>query len=170
MSEAPTGWYVVQTQPHMENKATNHLVRQGYLTYVPRYLKKRRHARRVETIAAPLFPRYLFVAVDRLSQGWRCIKSTVGVSHLICNGDTAAVVRPEIVAELRAREDERGFVMLDRRVQFTPGDKIQVAHGALSSCFGSFEGLADQERVAILLDLLGRKVRVFLEAETIVAA
>ena len=33
-------------------------------TYLPRYLKRRRHARRVDIVAAPLFPRYLFVAID----------------------------------------------------------------------------------------------------------
>jgi transcriptional antiterminator RfaH len=33
-----------------------------------------------------------------------------------------------------------------------------------------FEALADQERVAILLDLLGRKVRIVLDADAIEAA
>ena len=49
-------WYVVRTQPHAESKASAHLGRQGFETYLPRYLKKRRHARRVETVQAPLFP------------------------------------------------------------------------------------------------------------------
>ena len=44
-------WYVVQTQPHAETKASLHLVRQGFATYLPRYLKRRRHARRVDTVA-----------------------------------------------------------------------------------------------------------------------
>ena len=57
-------WYVVRTQPHSENKASAHLGRQGFETYLPRYLKRRRHARRVETVQAALFPCYLFVAID----------------------------------------------------------------------------------------------------------
>ena len=61
-------WYVVQTHPHAEQKASLNLARQGYGVYLPRYLKRRRHARRVETVAAPLFPRYMFVAVDRAVQ------------------------------------------------------------------------------------------------------
>ncbi|MGD9769432.1 MAG: transcription termination/antitermination NusG family protein, partial [Pseudolabrys sp.] len=56
-------WYAVQSQPNAENKAVAHLARQGFETYLPRYLKRRRHARRVETVAAPLFPRYLLVAI-----------------------------------------------------------------------------------------------------------
>ena len=51
------GWYAVYTQPHAETKAAWHLNRQGFEIYVPRYLKRRRHARKIETVAVPLFPR-----------------------------------------------------------------------------------------------------------------
>ena len=80
-------WFVAHTHPHAEGKATTHLNRQGFGIYFPRYLKRRRHARRIETVAAPLFPRYLFVAIDLNIQRWRSIYSTVGVSRLVCNGD-----------------------------------------------------------------------------------
>src|SRR5262249_55482167 len=103
-------WYVVQTQPHAENRALQHLERQGYRTYLPRYLKRRRHARRVETVAAPLFPRYLFVAVDLASQRWRSIQSTVGVARLVCNGEAPAMVAGDVVAGLKRRENADGFV------------------------------------------------------------
>ena len=39
------------------------------------------------------------------------------------------------------------------------GDKIRVIDGALYDCCGLYEGMNSRERVAILLDLLGRKVR-----------
>jgi len=80
-------WYVVQTQPHSERKASFHLVRQGFQTYLPQYLKRRRHARRTETVPAPLFPRYLFVLFDIATQSWRPIRSTIGVNHLVCQGE-----------------------------------------------------------------------------------
>src|SRR5262249_43393835 len=163
-------WYVVQTHVHAETKAVWHLDRQGYATYLPRYLKRRRHARRVETVAAPLFPRYLFVAIDRAAQRWRSIQSTVGVTHLACNGDEPASVPNGVIDQLRGREDERGFITLDTRPRFARGDKIRVVDGAFDACIGLFEGMADRERVAILLDLLGRKVRVVLDGESVAAA
>jgi transcriptional antiterminator RfaH len=163
-------WYVVQTQPRAETKAAAHLARQGFDTYLPHYLKRRRHARRVETVVAPLFPRYMFVAVDMAVQRWRAIQSTVGVSHLVCHGDGPAAVSPDIIHGLMAREDERGFVRLDRRPPFAPGDKVRILEGVFSACLGLFEGVADRERVAILLDLLGRKVRVTLDADVVTAA
>src|SRR5204862_6519162 len=98
-------WFVAHTHPHAEGKATLHLSRQGFEIYFPRYLKRRRHARRIETVAAPLFPRYLFVAIDLNMQRWRSIFSTVGVSRLVCNGDEPTSVPNGIVEALKNRED-----------------------------------------------------------------
>jgi transcriptional antiterminator RfaH len=165
-----TRWYVVQTHPHAEAKAAAHLGRQGFNTYLPRYLKRRRHARRIETVAAPLFPRYMFVAVDIAAQRWRTIHSTVGISRLVSNGDSPTAVADAIIDGLKCREDEDGFVKLDRRPRFAPGDKIRVVDGVFSACLGLFESVTDGERIAILLDLLGRKVRVFLDSEFVTAA
>jgi len=163
-------WFVAHTHPHAEAKARAHLNRQGFEIYFPRYLKRRRHARRIENVAAPLFPRYLFVAVDLTAQRWRSIYSTIGVTRLVCNGDEPTPVPTGIVEALKSREDASGFIKLEYRPPFRAGDKVRVLDGALSSCLGLFEGMAERERVAILLDLLGRKVRVVLDADLVAAA
>jgi transcriptional antiterminator RfaH len=163
-------WYVVQSQPNAEQKAIAHLERQGFVTYLPRYLKRRRHARRVDIVAAPLFPRYLFVTVDLTLQRWRSIFSTVGVSRIICNGDVPTAISDKVVEILKAREDGGGFVRLDRRPNYRAGDKIRVLDGVFADCFGLYEGMKDSDRVAILLDLLGRKVRVIVDVESVAAA
>jgi transcriptional antiterminator RfaH len=163
-------WFVAHTHPHAEGKATAHLNRQGFEIYFPRYLKRRRHARRIETVAAPLFPRYLFVAIDLTAQRWRSIYSTVGVSRLVSNGDDPTPVPDGIVEALKTREGGNGFIKLDSRPSFRAGDKIRVLDGAFTSCLGLFEGMAERERIAILLDLLGRKVRVVLDADLVAAA
>ena len=72
MTPGQPRWYVVQSQPNAELKAVAHLSRQGFDTYLPRYLKRRRHARRVEVVARPLFPRY-FVSIDVTVQRWRSV-------------------------------------------------------------------------------------------------
>jgi transcriptional antiterminator RfaH len=163
-------WYVVQTRPHCEAKAALHLQRQGFGAYLPRYLKRRRHARRIDTVSAPLFPRYLFVAADLASQRWRAIHSTLGVSHLVCQGDAPAPVADAIVQQLWSRHDRAGYVRLDQAPRFAPGDKVRVSDGVFSACLGLFESVTDGERVAILLDLLGRKVKVVIDAELVEAA
>ena len=170
MSSLGSRWYVVQTHPHAEVKAMSHLHRQGFETYLPRYLKRRRHARRVQMTATPLFPRYMFVTIDLMAQRWRSIHSTVGVSHLICHGDDPVPVPAGVVDGLRNRENDSGFIHLDQRPRFVAGEKVRVVEGVFSDCLGLFEGMADKERVAILLDLLGRKVRVMLDGDLVAAA
>lgn len=163
-------WYVVQTQVNCEAKAAQNLLRQGYQVYLPRYLKRRRHARKVDFSAKPLFPRYMFVAIDMAAQRWRSIQSTFGVSRLVTNGDEPATVPGGIVEALKCREDEKGFIRMDRRPAFAPGDKVRILAGAFMDNAGLFAGTADQDRVSILLEMLGRKVRILLDADMVAAA
>lgn len=164
----PQKWFVVQTRLNSERKATTHLTRQGFEVYCPTYLRRRSHAGKVDTVAAPMFPRYLFVAIDLDTQPWRSIRSTFGVTQLVCHGERPAELPGAIVADLRSREDERGLIRLDR--VFRPGEKIRVVGGTFANHLGLFEAASDSERVAVLLDLLGRKVRVVMDIDVIEAA
>lgn len=171
MSEAVGArWYVVQTQVNGEAKAARNLLRQGYEIYLPRYLKRRHHARKVDIVAKPLFPRYMFVAIDIATQRWRSVHSTQGVSHLVCNGDQPAAMPDGVLGALKAREDERGFVSLEAKPTFALGDRVRVLAGAFMDSAGLFDGMGDHDRVAILLDMLGRKVRVHLDVDLVAAA
>ncbi len=163
-------WYVVQTQVNGETKAAEHLRRQGYEIFLPRYMKRRRHARKIDFVARPLFPRYMFVAIDIATQRWRSIQSTFGVSHLVTNGDEPAVVPDGVISALKAREDTKGFVKMDAQPRFAPGDKVRVLAGAFMDNAGLFNGIADHDRVSILLNMLGRQVRVLLDADMVAAA
>lgn len=155
-------WYAAHTHAGAESRAHWHLERQGFTPYLPRYLKRRRHARKTEWVRAPLFPRYLFVWVDIEKQRWRAIQSTVGVSYLICGESGPLPVPQGIVEELRQREDERGLIDLARQAPFSHGDRVQVNEGALIDQVGLFECGSDHERAVILMKLLGREVRVKL--------
>ena len=170
MSATEGVWYVVQTQVNAEAKAARNLLRQGFEIYLPHYLKRRSHARKVEKIAAPLFPRYMFVRIDLATQRWRSVQSTYGVSHLVLNGSDPAPVAGQVIDALKAREDASGCVTLEQRPKFAMGEKVRVLAGVFADNLGLFDGMADRDRVAILLELLGRKVRVSLEADLVAAA
>ena len=163
-------WYVVQTQVNAEAKAAAGLVRQGFSTYLPRYQRRRSHARKIELVARPLFPRYLFVAIDVAAQRWRAIQSTLGVSHLVCVGERPAAVENGVIDALKSREDEAGFIALARRPAFSPGDEVRIVEGAFIDSLALVEDASDHHRVAVLLNLLGRKVRVLVGADLIAAA
>ena len=152
-------WYVVQTRPRDESTALFHLKRQGFEGYLPRFLKRRRHARRVDMKAEPLFPGYLFVALDLAAVRWRSIHGTVGVSRLICHGETPAPVPVGLVEQIQGREDDRGWIVLHLEQALKKGQKVEISDGPFSDLTGIFEGLDSKERVIVLLNLLGREVR-----------
>lgn len=153
-------WYVAETQPRAEAKALWHLERQGFTAYLPVYRKRRRHARRIDWVQAPLFPRYLFVKMDMARAAWRAIRSTVGVTRLVCQGDAPAPVPLDVVEDIRARENEDGFVVL--APPFRPGEAVRVLTGSFADRIGVYEGASDAHRVILLLEMLGRRVRIRL--------
>lgn len=169
MTRANGHWCAVQTHARGEDKAAFHLVRQGYTVFLPKHLKRRKHARRVEWVPAPLFPRYLFVAVDPKISRWWSIHSTVGVSSIVCFGKVPAAVPEEIITEIKARQDENGLVKLRAGCGFKRGDRVRIIDGPLSDLEGLFDGASDEARVIILLDLMGRQVKVRVPMETVFA-
>ena len=150
-------WYVVFTRPHGEATASQHLERQGFATYLPRRWAVRRHARRQERVARPLFPRYIFVSLDVATQRWRSVHSTVGVSRLVCRGDTPTPVPEGVVEQLIEQQDETGCVRFASC--FRRGDRVRILCGAFADLVGLYEEMPDRQRVTLLLNLLGRQVR-----------
>lgn len=168
----PSGalWYAAHTHPNAEFRALDHLSRQNYRAYLPRYAKKTRHARRTRQVLRPFFPRYLFVSLDLTHQGWRPIRSTQGITDIVCFGEQPASLPEGFIESLIAQEDADGCLRVATADRFKPGDSVVVRGGPFSRLTGLCEKMTDNERVAILLDFLGRKVRVVLDAETVEAA
>ena len=88
---------------------------------------------------------------------------------MVCDGDRPAAVPTAVFDALKHREDGDGLIQLDHKSRFLPGDKVCVLDGAFQDCLGLYEGMSSSERVTILLELLGRKVRVNLDSEILVA-
>ena len=163
-------WYVLQTQLHREKSACFQLQNQGFLPYLPMYLKRRSHARKIDWVPAPMFPRYMFVNLDPQIEQWRAIRSTIGVSHFISHGNQPAPVPMGIVEDIMAREDERGLVDLNSGHGFQRGDIVEVTYGPFADQFGMFEGVDDRQRVFILLDIMGTVVKTRLPVQFVKAA
>ena len=150
-------WYVVHTQTRQEARAEVNLRRQGFEAWLPVIRRSRRHARRVDSVLAPLFPRYLFVRLDLTTQTWRSINGTFGVVHLLCNGDTPLAVPPGMVEEIMQRRDETGIIIGSPH-RLVAGMPVKVAMGRFD-LEGLFEAKSGQDRVVLFIKLLGREVR-----------
>lgn len=153
-------WYAVYTQPRNEERAQQHLARQGFDVFLPRYLKQKSHARRVTIAPAPLFPRYLFVSFDTSQPGWRAIRSTRGVIDLVCNSDVPTPVPESVIAEMERRRDADGYVILARQFDLKRGMRIKIDSGPFAAHEAIFQEQRDQDRVIALLSLMGREVVV----------
>jgi transcriptional antiterminator RfaH len=121
-------------------------------------------------VARPLFPRYLFVALDVARDRWRTVQSTFGVSNLVVVGNDPVAMPAGVVEEIRAREGAQGFVQLGLPAGLKPGSPVRLLDGVFAEYRGVFERLADDRRVTVLLELLGREVRVFVPAASVAAA
>lgn len=163
-------WYVARTHALGEEKAQLNLLRQGFQTYLPRYLKSRRHARRTEWVKAPLFPRYLFINFDVTTTRWRAISSTIGIDRIVCAHDHPTPLPAGVIEEIRSREDERGLVSLSRCLSLSKGDRVHIGAGPFRDLNGLFDCISDDERIVVLLELLGRQVRVRVPASALVPA
>jgi transcriptional antiterminator RfaH len=163
-------WYAIYTQPRSETLARDHLARQGFEVFLPLYQKRRSHARRVDIVSAPLFPRYMFVSFDAGEASWRVIRSTRGVVDLVRIGLDPVRIPDSIIEEIRRRRDEQGFVILAKHLNLKRGARIRIDTGPFVDYEAIFESQRDEERVVALLSLLGREVVVELPIRAVVPA
>ncbi len=163
-------WYVVSTQPHQEMRAETNLRRQAYEAWVPHLLRERRHARRVETVKAPLFPGYLFIALDPMAQAWRAINNTFGVRRILCHGEFPRPIERGFVETLQDATDASGVVALPDPQRLAPGQPLRLLTGPFANSVGTLLRLADKDRVALLLSIFGREVQVTVSRRNVIAA
>lgn len=162
-------WYAVYTQTNREAQAAQHLRNQGFNVYLPQYQKLRRHAGRTDIIAAPLFPRYLFAGIDMQQQRWRSVNGTVGVIGLVMSGDRPLPVPEPVMAEIRSREDDKGFIQLNGPT-FRRGQALRIVEGPMADTQALFEETVDGNRAILLISLMGRMVRTKMPLRQVEAA
>lgn len=158
------GWIVAQTKPQRELYAAENLARQNYEHYLPRILVWQKHLSRARL--EPLFQSYIFI---RYQERWLPILSTYGIARLILRGSEPVMV-PEIeIEKIKMREDDDGFVQLDRLRGFRIGQKVRVESGLYEGKEAIYNGPSSQRRAQILMDFLGRKAKVLIDEDLLVA-
>ena len=141
-----------------------HLERQAFSAYCPMVSKRVRHARKSMDVRRPLFPGYVFVVHDPQTR-WQSIRSTFGVRTLISRGDEPSLLDGRFVEELRTREVD-GLIARPTS-PFKVGQVVRISHGAFADIVGEIIELRDDQRVMMLLDLLGGKVKTMVATDRI---
>jgi transcription antitermination factor NusG len=77
-----------------------------------------------------------------------------------------------VIDELRSREGSDGFVRLElpRRRRYGPGAKVRVRKGVLVGLTGAIAAFVGQDKLKMLVDMLGRPTLVTLSETEITAA
>jgi len=159
-------WYLVYCKPRQESVARENLTRQGYETYLP-FMRdvRRRQGKRVSLIA-PMFPRYLFIHLNRETDNWAPVRSTLGVVSIVRFGRTAASVPDDLLSMLRSREDTQGIQILPVE-EYKSGSRVRITQGGFAGYEGIFQAATGRDRVTVLLDVLGRKARATVDSASI---
>jgi transcriptional antiterminator RfaH len=138
-------WACAQLEANRERLALHCLDLAGYQVYLPRIrLPKLR--------TAALFPGYAFVLIELQ---WHAARWSPGVLRLVLDGAQPAKVPNKVITELKGRE-RNGLVELPSPLGFRRGDTVRITCGVFAGQLAVFDGMRPHERVAVLLQLLGR--------------
>lgn len=156
-------WFVVQLKPNAEAIAKRNLLRQGINIFAPFEEVTARKARKLVQACKALFPGYLFVSFDQDAVRWRTVNSTLGVSRLVSFADDRPAQVPlGLISSLMRRCDPSGKLLPPRFLH--GGDVVRVTNGPFADFIGTVEQLAPDQRIWVLLDILGKNTRVAIRS------
>lgn len=154
-------WYCVQTKPKNEKRALFHLERWGIETLNPQIETYVSRSGIPHKVLEPLFPGYFFARLH-LASHFPTVRWARGVRRILGNEDGPTPVSEGIIEEIRRRVDNRGVAR--RPYDLKPDDPVRIKSGPLKDLIGIFERWSPrEERIRVLLHLLGQETRVDLE-------
>lgn len=154
------GWCVVYTQPQKEDVALQNLAQQGFEVYYPRFKKVRSHARKVDVVLQPLFPRYIFIRIDTDIHAWRSVNGTRGVAYILSQDNVPKSIPNAVIEALKNNENEEGLVPVESLGLFSKGDLVEITQGAFKGQKAYFENFSGKNRAMLLMEFLGRPMNV----------
>jgi len=166
VTPATSAWFLVRSKPRQEAVALANLARQGFESYLPLFAAEKLVRRKSTVVQEPMFARYLFVRLDTTGQGqsWSPIRSTVGVSELVCFGSRPARVDNALIATLREREIAQ---QASPTTLFAHGDSVRITEGAFAGLEAIYQMNDAEGRAMVLLDLLSKPVAMTIDAASL---
>lgn len=158
-------WLVVNTHAHREKLAIENLQRQNFQSYCPLMRKRLRGRMGPREVLRPMFPSYLFVRVTPDKSQWRPVLSTYGVRKVVRFGDDVPYLDARFVETLQAREVDGAIVK--PREPYVPGQDIRIVFGPFDGLIAKIIDVRENDRLVILMDLLGQSVRGRIHADQV---
>ena len=153
-------WYLIKTKPRQEKKAKQNLENQGYVAFCP--------ITKINNKLVILFPSYLFVQLDEKTQIFSPIHSTQGVSYFVKFGLNLAKVPTGVIELIKTNQHITADKLKDLN-KFKPGDKVKISDGAFKNWVAIFKCYKPDERVILLMNLLGNEQSLSIKKESVIA-
>lgn len=158
------GWYTIQTKPRKETEVEKRLSNLDLEVFLPWLRCRHRIGSRFWWVLKPLFPGYLFCRLDLTLFG-KTVRYTPGVKDFVKFGSHIAEVG-EIIEALQER-CPNGVAQIQPRI-YRAGELVMIEEGPFAGLEAIFEReIRGSERVAVLLEILGRQTRLVLSSEMI---
>ena len=153
-------WYLIKTKPRQEKTAISNLENQEYSTYCPTVT--------INNKSIVLFPGYLFIYLDKKKENWSPIRSTKGVVNFVRFGLNFAQVPDNVIEFLKANQliNKEKLKNLNK---FKPGDKVQIIDGVFKNCVAIFKSSKAEDRIVLLMNLLGQQQAINIKHESLIA-
>lgn len=179
-------WYVVQCFGRSDGYALDTFKRHDIETYYPTILTLKKVPRRQmsarqrlsggeirKPVPVPLFPRYIFMHVDRRDPRIHTVFELAGVGGLVCRDGMPVWMPDEVIEGIRQRENGTGVIpgKESMRAVFKINDQVRVTEGPFASFPGIVERGLDvaieefdpETRIRVAVNIFGRATPVELE-------
>ncbi len=166
MREFSQQWYCLRAQRKREHVAAAQIAAEGIEVYLPRIRFRRATCRGPVWFTEALFPNYLFARFELVS--WlRKIHHTRGVQGVVHFGERWPAVPDQAIAELRAIVGGNEVRVIGNG--FETGEPVLISGGAFNGLSAVvMRVMPAKQRVAVLMDFLGRQTAVELPAGVLV--
>ena len=158
-------WFILQLKANSHQLAKKNLNQQGFETFLPLHETTLRKASRFISTAQPLFPGYMFVTFDRAESEWHKIKNTYGVSRLVTFNSILKSIPTKFINDLISRYDLSGNLIPIKELK--KGDQVKVSKGPFANFIATVETYETDQRIWILMDLMGRKSKMLAPIDTL---
>ena len=151
-------WIVARTKSNQDKVALINLERQNFDFFQPTFKTLSRRQNKFKEIIKPVFPGYIFVTINLEEKNWHKINNTMGISSIIVFGNEIPLICCELIEELKYR-----FSLNNTPKAADPfeiGMNAEITNGPFAQLIGKIEEIDADQRIWILLDILGTQTRV----------
>ena len=152
-------WYLLSSKPHKDAQAEDQLGNQGYEVYRPLAQRLRTRRGKMIKLTESLFPRYMFIQLDKVEDNWAPIRSTYGVNQIIRFGNEPTPVPDELINTLKRHEASLGEKAIDLD-KFHTGDQVMLTDGPFKGLSGAFLSYDGEQRAMILLEIMNSQTKL----------